>query len=416
MRSIREVQESELNELARITIDAFPGMKVEGQDARDRMLERLARVMREPVVHFFGAFEGERMVGVMRCYDFTMKLHGARLLVGGVGGVAVDLRHKKERVAADMIRFYLDYYRRKNAALTALYPFRPDFYRRMGFGYGVKLNRYSFAPSSLPAGGEGQRVDFLSAADRAGVAACYERFLERTNGLFQMPPHVLDALFADTNQRIVGYHRNGELRGYLVFRFEPAPGENWLVNDIQLRALIYDDTEALSALLGFLRKQADQVGRVIYETQDDAFHHLLNDPRDGSDRLLAGLWHEVNSQGVGIMYRVIDVSRLFALLAERDFGGVSARVGLNISDTFLPENGGRYVLAVEAGRAMLTDGGAADVDLSLDIADFSSLVVGAVDFNRLHAYGRATLSDDAHAPLVDRLFRVELRPWCLTHF
>lgn len=147
MRAIREVREDELSELARITIEAFPGMKVESQEARDRMMERLVKVMKEPIVHFFGVYDDEEMVGVMRCYDFTMKLHGTRMLVGGLGGVAVDLRHKKEHVAADMVRYYLDFYRRKGAALTALYPFRPDFYRRMGFGYGVKMNRYSFIPA-----------------------------------------------------------------------------------------------------------------------------------------------------------------------------------------------------------------------------------------------------------------------------
>ena len=100
------------------TIEAFPGMKVSGPEERTRMLERLARVMREPIVHFFGVFEAGRLIGVMRFYDFTMRLHETDALVGGVGGVAVDLRHKKERGAADMIRFFLDHYRDKGAALT----------------------------------------------------------------------------------------------------------------------------------------------------------------------------------------------------------------------------------------------------------------------------------------------------------
>lgn len=334
MRTIREIENSELNELARITIEAFPGMKVDSQEARERMLERLAQVMKEPIVKFFGVFDDDRMVGVMRCYDFTMKLHETRTLVGGVGGVAVDLRHKKKSVAADMIRYYLNLYREKNAALAALYPFRPDFYRRMGFGYGVKMNRYSFMPASLPTGGESAWVDYLTAADKMEVAACYDRYLERTNGLIEMPSHVLDALLADTSQHILGYRENGRLLGYLVFRFQTPPGENWLSNDIQLRTLIYNNPAALIALLGFLRKQADQVGRIIYETQDDTFHHVLHDPRDGSDKLLAGLWHETNTQGLGIMYRVIDVPRLFEVLGDHDFGRVSGRFRLNLSDTF----------------------------------------------------------------------------------
>lgn len=415
MRTIREIHEDELDELIRITVEAFPGMKVESRADRDRMRERLVKVMNEPIVHFFGVFEGAAMLGVMRCYDFTMKLRETRALVGGLGGVAVDLRHKKEHVAADMVRFYLDYYRQKGAALTALYPFRPDFYHRMGFGYGVKMNRYSFRPDALPAAGVGAVVDYLTADDRDDLAACYDRFLARTNGLIELSPHMLDALFDDRSARIVGYRQNGALRGYLVFRFEAAPGENWLTNNIQLRTLIYDDAAALLALLGFLRKQADQAGRIIYETQDETFHYLLDDPRDGSGNLLAGLWHQANTQGLGIMYRVIDAARLWAVLGDHDFGGVTLRMRLDLTDTFFPENAGSYLINVSEGRATLGSG-TADVELGMDIADFSSLVVGAVDFERLQAYGRVNLSDAGMANVVNRFFAAGRRPWCLTHF
>lgn len=415
MRTIREIHEDELDELIRITVEAFPGMKVESRADRDRMRERLVKVMNEPIVHFFGVFEGAAMLGVMRCYDFTMKLRETRALVGGLGGVAVDLRHKKEHVAADMVRFYLDYYRQKGAALTALYPFRPDFYHRMGFGYGVKMNRYSFRPDALPAAGVGAVVDYLTADDRDDLAACYDRFLARTNGLIELSPHMLDALFDDTSARIVGYRQNGALRGYLVFRFEAAPGENWLTNNIQLRTLIYDDAAALLALLGFLRKQADQAGRIIYETQDETFHYLLDDPRDDSGNLLAGLWHQANTQGLGIMYRVIDAARLWAVLGDHDFGGVTLRMRLDLTDTFFPENAGSYLINVSEGRATLGSG-TADVELGMDIADFSSLVVGAVDFERLQAYGRVNLSDAGMANVVNRFFAAGRRPWCLTHF
>jgi len=415
MRTIREVEESELEELLRITVEAFPGMKVSGPEERTRMLERLARVMKEPIVHFFGVYEAGRLIGVMRFYDFTMRLHETDALVGGVGGVAVDLRHKKERVAADMIRFFLDYYRDKGAALTALYPFRPDFYHRMGYGFGVKLNRYSFPPAALPARPKA-RVEFLTTEDKAAVGDCYERFRRRTNGLLQLPPHVLNSLFTDPSMRLVGVRDGDRVRGYLLFRFDPAAGDNWLANDLTVRTMVYDDAAALAALLGFVRTQADQVQRVIYETQDDTFHFLLPDPRDGTGKLLAGLWHETNTQGAGIMYRVIDTPRLFEVLGDHDFGGATATLGLTLTDTFLPQNAGRTVLRVENGRVALQEGGTADVEISLNVSEFSSLIVGAIDFARLYDYGLATISDPAAVPLVDRLFRAAQRPWCMTHF
>ncbi|MEZ4515918.1 MAG: GNAT family N-acetyltransferase [Chloroflexota bacterium] len=196
MREIREIQEGELDEFLRITTEAFPGMNGATPDDRAAMLERMKRVMNEPTAHFFGVFDDGQLVGVMRLYDFTMKLHSTRTLVGGVGGVAVDLLHKKEHVAADIIAFYHNYYRNKGAALTSLYPFRPDFYKRMGYGFGAKMNRYAFKAAALPPGKGKSHVDFLMADDKADLAACYDRFLEQTNGLFELPLHVLDNMFA----------------------------------------------------------------------------------------------------------------------------------------------------------------------------------------------------------------------------
>ena len=115
------------------------------------------------------------------------------------------------------------------------------------------------------------------------------------------------------------------------------------------------------------------------------------------------------------MYRAIDMTRLLAVLGDHDFGGITLRLRLNLTDSFLPENAGSYLIDVSNGRATL-DNGAADVELGMDIADFSSLVVGAVGFERLYAYGRVTLSDAGMADMVSRLFAARVRPWCLTHF
>lgn len=415
MRTIRDVREDELEEFLRITTEAFPGMKVVTPEDRERMLERLAKVMREPIVHFFGVYEDEEMVGVLRTYDFTMKLRSTRALVGGTGGVAVDLRHKKEHVAADMIRFFLRHYREQGAPMTALYPFRPDFYRQMGFGFGSKMNRYSFKPGGLLHRGGKSHIRFLSAADKLAVRDCYDRFLERTNGLIELPPHVLEALFSDPAQKLLGYEVDGRLEGYCLFRFEPVRDDNFLVNNLLIRALVYDHPEALREMLSFLQTQADQVDRIIYETQDDAFYFLLNDPRNPTGNMLAGLWHETNTQGIGIMYRVVSVPRLFEALATHDFGGQTCRLQIDLEDSFFPENAGSYLLDVQAGRARLVEGGPADVVISIGVSEFSSLMAGSIGFGQLHAYGLVDVSNLRYVSTLDRLFHAD-KPLCMTSF
>ena len=146
------------------------------------------------------------------------------------------------------------------------------------------------------------------------------------------------------------------------------------------------------------------------------FNRLLDDPRNDSQRLIPDVYHETNAQGVGLMYRVIDTARLFDLLRERDFGGQTCALELNIADSFLPENAGNILLRFEDGRVQQVRGEAPDYQVSMDIADFSSLLSGCVDFCSLVRYGLAEISQPAHVPTINRIFAVDQKPICTTSF
>jgi predicted acetyltransferase len=370
----------------------------------------------DPTIHFYGLFEDGVLRGGMRFHDFIMNLHGARALVGGVGGVAVALHHKKEKIARDMLQYFLRHYKARGAALTALYPFRPDFYHRMGFGYGAKLNQYRVTPDSLPRSGGKEHIFFLEESDKEEMQQCYQRVMTAQHGLMTVPAYTWDYLFQNPALRVLGYRKGGQIRGYLVFTFSPTDDDNFLRHDLAARTLVYENQSALRALLTFLHTQLDQVERVVINTPEPAFHLLLRDPRNDSGRLLPSVWHESNTQGVGIMYRVINVKRLFDVLGERDFGGQSCRLRLLLTDSFFPENAGAYGLVFDNGRCSLQSEINPDATLEIDVAEFSSLVTGAASFSDLRRYGLAALSPDRYRHQVNALFRADDPPWCLTSF
>ena len=127
--------------------------------------------------------------------------------------------------------------------------------------------------------------------------------------------------------------------------------------------------------------------------------------------------HESNIQGVGLMYRVLDVRKIFGLLKGHNFGGQSCRLRMNIKDSFIPKNQGIYMLNFTDGRARLgktTDNW--DVEIDLDISDFSSLLMGAVDFESLYRYGQADISSSAHLKTINRIFKTDRKPVCMTEF
>jgi hypothetical protein len=64
----------------------------------------------------------------------------------------------------------------------------------------------------------------------------------------------------------------------------------------------------------------------------------------------------------------------------------------------------------------LLPGAAADAVIQLDVASFSSLVMGAIDFVSLYRYGQATLSNPDMLFVINTLFRTDQKPICMTRF
>jgi predicted acetyltransferase len=417
MRIVKQLTETDLTTYIPIVANAYPGMKLVSQEEKEQYRQRLLKRSEEPTFRLYGLWTADdKLVGVMNFHDFTMKLRSTKTLVGGIGSVAVDLRHKKEKVARDMLRYFLHHYRSRGACLTALYPFRPDFYKQMGFGYGAKMNQYRLKPDSLPKGANKEGVSFLSETDGEAVSACYGRVLERTNGLMERSAADWARFWGDPAVYAIGCQTDRDLRGYITFTFQPGHTGHFLHNNILIREFVYETSEALLALLTFLHTQADQVDRIIFNTQDETFHHLLRDPRNGTGNVLPTVYHESNVQGVGIMYRVINTPRLFTVLADHNFGGQTCRLKLTVTDSFMPENEGSTIVQFAQGRPTLTPDAAYDVAVTLDVAEFSSLVMGVVGFRQLVNYGLAHISDDAWLETVHTLFYTEQKSWCLTMF
>jgi len=412
MSEIRILSADDFGAFARITANAYPGM----MSASEKEIEERALKVHqeEPTVAFYGLFRGGQLLGGMRFHDFRMNFFASRVEVGGVGAVAVDLLHKKEHVAKEMMSYFIRHYRERGAPLAALYPFRADFYKKMGFGYGTKMNQYRIRPAALPKRPSRAHVRYLGENDKQAVEDCYNRFLDKTHGLMTKSAYELDRLVKGAKHQILGYERDGRVMGYLAFTFDK--GEGALLNDIHVREFVYESREALSELLTFLHVQADQIRHVVFDTQDEYFHYLPLDPRNGSPEIIPSVYQETNVQGVGIMYRVLDTATIWGVLKERDFGGQTCRVKLTIEDSFLPENAGSTLLYFDDGRLHLPDDGPHEVEVRMDVAEFSSLLMGAVNFRSLYRYGLADVSDSGYVGVVDQIFAVKDKPICMTPF
>jgi predicted acetyltransferase len=421
MEIIRELRPGEMKDFMNIVLHGYPrfGMPLEHEALG--FSERILQASSDPSLSHFGLFMDEELLGVMRCHDLSMNFHGKMIPVGGMGLLAVDLLHKKEHVAKRLMEFYHELFLKKGACMTLLYPFDTYFYRRMGYGYGSKMHQYRINPLGLPRGGSKRGLRYLTPDDRNRVVACYDRVCSRTHGMCGKAAYEVDELFDGRGLVSVGHMRDGMITGYLTFHFQRGverrvTAENRYINDVYVHELIHEDTETLYRLLGFLRTQADQIGRIVYRTQDDYFHHLLLDITDGSRNIINPLYHQCSVEGVGLMYRIIDVEGVIAQLGELDCGTDELTFQLQIRDSFLPRNSRRTTLEFRRGRVHLSGETRAEIQLSIDVSDLSSLLMGAVPLRRLTAYGLAELSHPAYLDQIDRFFTFLEKPVCHTGF
>lgn len=401
-----------------IAAAAYPAVQQHTVEQRDAAFEEQRDLaVRQPEHRVVGAYRDGVLTGGMRVYDFTMCVRGAQVFTGGIGSVAVGLEHKRRGVARDLVAGFLAEYRERGAALAVLYPFRPDFYAAMGFGAGAKLNQYRVALNALPGDGARERVRALVPADADAFLAAYNRVQSRTNGLIRREAWRAELRLRAPALQTFGYVDGDGVAGWLTVEVRLGPADTLNRNDWYVHELVYETPGALRALLAFARSQSDQFATLVLNTQDPDFAFVLPDARNGSDRnLYPPAHHETNTQGQGVMYRAIDIPVLMSALRDCTFGDLTGTVRIDLDDPFIGANNGSYLLRFRAGRLTLGAAGVAcDVDIAIGVADFSSLLMGAVRLKSLAAYGRAVLSNARWLDALDAAWHVDA-PQCLTRF
>ncbi|MHA1976463.1 MAG: GNAT family N-acetyltransferase [Candidatus Hodarchaeales archaeon] len=408
--TFRKLKSEEMIDFQHIATKAYPAMLPDNfpPEAQQAWLERMKSSNEEdPLINYIGCFKEDKLVGGMVYWDFNMTLFDQQVDVGGIGLVCVDLLHKKEHAGKNIVKAFHDHYYKRGITITALYPFRPDFYAAMGYGLGKKMNRYRFKPSSLPKRSK-NHIFKLGESDIKVMVDCFNRYASNTHGMIQTNEKAMERSLSKLNY--FGYKQENELQGFLAFRFKKVDPDNFILQDLVIEELIYENSSALLELITYLNTQADQVRNMYFHTQDDFFHYLLHDPRNGGKRIFLTS-QESNVQGLGIMYRIINVRKLFTDLSSFNFRNQTVRLLLTLEDNFLEPNNGKLLLAFENGIcSIVNDIENFDVEIQLNISDFSSMFMGVVSFKKLYSLGLAQISNVGYLDIIQQLFATEFPP------
>ncbi len=416
MSDIRKLSDNEIERYLFLQDRAYSRFRIMSGDIGELKERALKAQVEDPRPTKYGFYRDGEMIGTMRLYDYLMNFGSKMIYVGGIGSVAVDLLHKKEKVCKEMISFALKKFRQNGQSFAVLYPFRTDFYRKMGFGFGTKMNRYKLRPSQLPKGESKKNIRLLTKDDIPGMLSFYRRYMKRFNGMFDRMEIDFKRIFDHKDNRVIGYLSEGEVRGYAVFQFAGEYEANFISNNMNVTEFVYENSEALSQFMTFFNSQSDQIEWIVFNTQDEYFHHIFSNPADDSKNLLPSVYHQSNTSGVGIMYRAVNSKDVFEVLKYHNFGNQTCRVSFDIEDDFIPENNVKFTVEFIEGQPTVIEDDECDFGISMKVSDFSSMLMGSVTFERLYNYGFARISDDVFFNSADDLFKTRHKPICMTAF
>ena len=373
-------------------------------------------MLEDESVEFFGMFDNDELVAVMRLFDFETNLFGKIVKTSGIGFLGVSLLHKKKKVARDMLKFYEEHYRERNMPIGSLLPFRPDFYKKMGYGFGTKINKLNLPAERFPIDLSKPDIRKIQASDFEKIHDCHDSFVMNNHGMNRKLYYEKIQMLKEKNQKIVGiYDEDENIKGYTMFEFYNGKSDNYTINNIAIKELIYDSSDTLRQLLGFYRKQEDQVQYISLVTSDEAFHFLFDDPRNDTLNYIPFGYLESNTQGIGMMYKIFDVEMAFRQCEHRNYNNQDINIKLVVEDAFIDKNISELTLGFVNGKVNF-DVNNHDVEIKLSISDFSSLFMGVISPSQLYRLGLIEIEDKNQLYRLDLLFYNNQKPQTNTDF
>jgi len=312
---IRKIHLSEVEEYCKLQYRAYPSMRLGSKADFDSFIERVKKSFDTNEFSLYGSFEKEGMVGSMTLYNFQINYLGEWLPIEGIGSVAVDLLHKREHVCQKMLAWAEQNMIQQKIPLAFLFPFRPDFYVPMGYGYGPMLYQYAMDPAFLPHTGDKSKLCFLTQEHIPLIRDFENRMDSSSHGYFKKQDRELSNFFDRISFQKVGFIRDNHLEGWMVFNTQLPDPKNFLRSHLYIYEWWNETSEARMAFLSFLYSQKDQYEQIVYNTVDPSLMHVVKDPRSDKQKMIAPfISHPVGQASTSIFYSVIDHGEIFKKL------------------------------------------------------------------------------------------------------
>jgi predicted acetyltransferase len=361
-----------------------------------------------------GAVDGETWVGGGAAYSFRLTVPGRREVpAAGITGVGVSPTHRRRGILTRLMQWLLDQATERGEPIVILHASEGPIYPRFGFGL-----------ATLQGWGDIAKADFRFVQPAEPIGRI--RMVDSDEALELFPP-MFDAKRLSTPGEVnrtaarwragpladSGFHGrfgpkyrvvlevDGVARGYAIYRLKPEWSERGPKHEVNVAEVTGLDAAAERALWEWIAG-IDLVGR-IYLWRTPVPHPLLlqlADPKRLGLLIGDGLW-----------LRLLDLPRALEARAYEASGALT----LEVTDTLMPANAGRWRIEITQGEGVVTRTDGAP-DLRLDTADLAATYLGGFTFADLALAGRVGECRDGAILAADRLFATHAPAWSSTMF
>ncbi|MCA2216536.1 GNAT family N-acetyltransferase [Jidongwangia harbinensis] len=281
--------------------------------------------------------------------------------MAGIASVASHPTARRRGLVRQLMTRLMVQMRDQGCAVSALYPFRPSFYGRLGYVGLPRLRRATFPPESVS---HLLRIDLPGTVERRTAAEAFDeydaftrRLLGERHGFSVFDP-VRAGAFREDKLWVAMARVDGEVVGAVRYRIDRFGG------DLVGEHLLTTGPLGRALLLQYFARHVDQVSRVMVSVDSDAVPDLW-----GTDMAVTTEGRVAYPSNAGPMARVLNAQALEGTPVGE--GGVTVEV---VDGPLIT---GVYRLESEEGRLRVAVGGEPQARLSA--AGFSGLVYGVLD-------------------------------------
>ncbi len=345
-----------------------------------------------------GAFsdDEETLYSMMLSIPYRVDYDSNDVMMSGIGNVATLPPYRRKGGIRECFKYLFPILKENNFPLSFLYPFNFAYYRQFGYEVSSATKTYTIDFKGLTGFNTDGESEFLTPeSDHQIIHEIFTKMYQNYNLASKREKHNYNYFYErntykDNRYAYIYKDKNGTPKGYMMFKKEIIDGKtimDCVPSFPSKNDFVFVDTEGLMGLLDLafsFRANYDSIRIKLPE------NIMITDIANSN---FVTSTHEYLG-----MVRVIDAEKILKISKYKGSG--SAKIKIN--DKYVDDNNATFYITFENGKCTDIKKTTEDFDVEMDIATFSSLIVGT--YHSIKDCLRLDLNIKANSENLDKIF------------